>query len=372
MVHINILKNISIFSELSKEELEIVSKMASSITIKKNEIVSLDGFNDNHIFAVIKGRVEVVHINDGVAKNVIACSGLYETFGEVSLIDDCIQSEKIVAMEDSELLMLKSVDVKEFLKSSTNLAMALLKAYSKHFDKRANNKEESASSQILHRVENCWNRIGVLGGKKAICNKLENVIHCRNCDVFTKAGKALFSRSHPEGYLEEWSKQLSREKEVVSADSFSLLIFRLGAEWLALPTSIVKEVVKELVIKSIPFKNKNLLSGMVNIRGEIQLCVSIRHLLGIENSSETKDDSSKLRVKFKRMIFIGKNDDRWVFQVDEVYGIHKIFKNELNEVPVTTSKSSVNHTKGIFAHENISVGLLDSEMLFKSLHRSIF
>ena len=82
--------------------------------------------------------------------------------------------------------------------------------------------------------QDCWNVIGVQGD--ASCPELDKAIHCRNCPVFSAAGRGLLEQAFPRGYLEKWGHILAQNKEVESAADLSLIVFRLGDEWLALRT----------------------------------------------------------------------------------------------------------------------------------------
>ena len=44
------------------------------------------------------------------------------------------------------------------------------------------------------------------------CPRLDEVIHCRNCEVFTQAGRNLLERALPEEYKEEWGSVLVKKK----------------------------------------------------------------------------------------------------------------------------------------------------------------
>ena len=92
----------------------------------------------------------------------------------------------------------------------------------------------------------CWSHIGVSGDRS--CPELNSHIHCRNCPVFAGAARTFFDRKAPEDYLADWSRWLSESssvlkrgiesqdesQSVLSEGEFaSVLIFRLGNEWLA-------------------------------------------------------------------------------------------------------------------------------------------
>ena len=46
-------------------------------------------------------------------------------------------------------------------------------------------------------IDDCWNRIGVWGTETPRCPKLEDVVHCRNCEVYSAAGRLVLERRLP-------------------------------------------------------------------------------------------------------------------------------------------------------------------------------
>src|SRR4029077_20883676 len=101
----------------------------------------------------------------------------------------------------------------------------------------------------------CWNHIGVSGDRT--CPELNTFIHCRNCPVFAAAARTFFDRPAPEGYLADWARWLAasegreargagndqdQDSIVSNGDGISVLIFRLGEEWLAFRTDTVAQV----------------------------------------------------------------------------------------------------------------------------------
>ena len=67
-------------------------------------------------------------------------------------------------------------------------------------------------------------------------------------------------------------------------------IFRLGREWLALPTHVCQEMAEMRPIHTLPHRSGPVLLGLVNIRGSIRLCVSLRELLGLEPRRRQQPD----------------------------------------------------------------------------------
>lgn len=215
----------------------------------------------------------------------------------------------------------------------------------------------------------CWKRIGVWGNEKPRCSRLEEVIHCRNCEIFTQAGRNLLERSLPEKYQKEWTEVMSARKEEDIPGTVSVIIFRIEEEWLALRTRVLAEVIdpENLYSHSLPHRRNPVLMGIINVHGEIQLCVSLKSLLGIENSPREK----QARKANKRMVVVNSNSGQWVFPVDEILGIYRIHPGTFQNVPVTVAKAQSTFTKGIFNWEDRHVAFLDDDLLLYALVRNM-
>ncbi len=221
---------------------------------------------------------------------------------------------------------------------------------------------------VILKKENCWKRIGVWGQETPRCPELKRVIHCRNCEVFTQAGRNLLERELPEEYKDEWTRILVEKKEEEFPGTLSAVIFRIQGELLALPARLFAEIIDPSLVHSVPHRKNQVLLGVTNVHGEIQLCVSLQRLLGLEEEAPGKDEGRK---RYKRMMVVNKDGEKWVFPVDEIYGIHQVRPERFQNVPVTVAKAKSTFTRGIFKWDDKYVAFLDDELLLYTLSRSI-
>ncbi|MDM8546762.1 chemotaxis protein CheW [Candidatus Venteria ishoeyi] len=226
------------------------------------------------------------------------------------------------------------------------------------------NNDTFAITEITH----CWKEIGVWGDAAPTCPQLKDVIHCRNCEVFTQAGRNLLEQDLPEQYRQQWTQVLSVKKTSTPANTHSLLLFRIEDEWLALPSLLFVEVVESGKLHRLPHRNNPVLIGLVNVHGEVQLCVSLKALLGIADAEQPLQQQQQLS---KRMLVITQNNAHWVFPVDEIHGTQRIHPEQMGNAPVSVGKTGVGFSRGIFAWNEQHVALLDEELLFYKLIRSV-
>jgi chemotaxis-related protein WspD len=217
------------------------------------------------------------------------------------------------------------------------------------------------------KLNDCWNKIGVWGNRT--CGELKKVIHCRNCIVYSSAAAQLLGAELPEDYLGRWTTHFATEPEVESRQLQAALIFRIGAEWLALSPTNLQEIAEGRPIHSVPRGRSNTLLGLANIRGELLVCLALDRVLGLEKTGSEK--SSSKRAIYRRMVVAGCHGSRFVFPVEEVHGIHWFNPNELKEVPSTVTKAQTAYFRGILIWQNKSVGCLDDRLLFNMLNESL-
>ncbi len=216
-------------------------------------------------------------------------------------------------------------------------------------------------------IHDCWNKIGVWGDGD--CPELQRFVHCRNCPVYSSAAGRLLDRDLPPDYIQEWTGHFARETASEHVARESGMIFRIAHEWLALSTAAVVEVAESRPIHHLPHRRDAALLGIVNIRGELVVCLSLAQALGIKSVSTGRDTGQRKRATFERLIVAGTDSGPLVFPVDEIHGIHRYDSTSLRPAPATLPKSAADYTLGILSWKERSVGVLNHPVLFGSLNR---
>lgn len=212
----------------------------------------------------------------------------------------------------------------------------------------------------------CWKQIGVFGDFS--CPKLAEIVHCRNCNEYNRAGRTLFDREISDEFLKEWTENLTGAKESEALDSISVIVFRIKNEWLAYKALYLQETTNIRPVHRVPLRTNNTFRGVVNINGELLLCVSMADIL--ESAPEEDKDKTDTMV-YKRMVVINKMGERYAFPVDEILGIYRIALCDLKEPPITLFKSPTTLIEGVFNLNEKKVGLLGEDKLIHALKRSL-
>ncbi len=210
-------------------------------------------------------------------------------------------------------------------------------------------------------IDDCWNRIGIHGDKS--CPLLEEHIHCRNCSVCSAAATRL---------LDRYSLQQDQREAVVSkvetdVKTRSLLMFRLGEEWLGLATRSLVEVAPLQAIHSLPHQRSRALLGVANVRGALVACLSLVELLDLDGSVAP---ASGGRI-MPRMLIIAAHGGPVVVPVDEVDGIHAIDERILDAASQSGAQASAKYTRGVLQYRGRSLRWLDEEQLLSAVTRSL-
>jgi chemotaxis-related protein WspD len=248
----------------------------------------------------------------------------------------------------------------------------------------------------------CWNQIGIAGDRS--CPELLTFTHCRNCPVYSVEGRRLLERNIPDGYVQEWTTLLATATVQAGGSAFSarasghgvaangavanqaagvnsqsmvqsiaLVVFRIHREWLGLPATLFKEVTPASPIHRIPHRSNQILLGLVNIRGELQMGVSLVHLLNLDSAQPAITQSlvPANALANPRMMVLERGGDRWVFPVEEIYGVQRFQMSELKPAPANVAKSGNAFTRGLISWHDTHISVLDDELLFYTLNRSV-
>ena len=211
-------------------------------------------------------------------------------------------------------------------------------------------------------IDDCWNRIGIYGDKS--CPVLPEHIHCRNCSVYSAAATRLLDRySFEQEHVEQYATRVDERKVATR----SLMIFRLGDEWLGLATRCLDEVAPMQPIHSLPHQRSRALQGVANVRGALVPCLSLIELLGLD---PTLAGTPSLRV-MPRMLIMAAHGGPVVLPVDEVDGIHNIEERVLNAASASGEHASAKYTRGVLQWKTRSLRWLDEEQLLGAISRSL-
>ncbi len=149
---VELLKKIPLFSSLKYDELEAITKVSLVKTFPKDKIILLENEEGDTLFTIIKGKVKVTTYSEH-GKEVIF-SILYDGdfFGDMSLLDGKPRSASVVAIEDSEVRLIRRADFNRLLEKHPRIALKLLEELTSRLRKADERIESLALLDVTGRI----------------------------------------------------------------------------------------------------------------------------------------------------------------------------------------------------------------------------
>ena len=206
--------------------------------------------------------------------------------------------------------------------------------------------------------DHCWRVIGVQGGDHT-CERLEEVLHCRNCPVYAHAARALLQR---DSVAQPDDEALLGLRRATTRDT--ALVFRLGRQWLGLPPALVLEVAANPPVRRLAHRTSGRVEGVVNVRGELRLCVSLAELLGL---------GSRVSVPATaRLVLVDDASGPLAFRCDEVRGLQAFEESQVQQAPDTLRPPLDGCVRALLPEERGAIALLDGPAVAKLLRMAVF
>ncbi len=133
------LATVPLFSGLDPQELQRFCELTREKSYPRGSVILFEDDPGDSLFVVRRGRVKVVLIGEDGREVILGVLGVGEHFGELALIDDRPRSAHVIAMEDSDLLVLRRDDFRARVESSPSVAWSLLTELSRRL-RRADEK----------------------------------------------------------------------------------------------------------------------------------------------------------------------------------------------------------------------------------------
>ncbi len=184
--------------------------------------------------------------------------------------------------------------------------------------------------------------------------------------MLAKAGLQVLQRPVPPGYIREWTEHFAKAPSGQQVSVSSAVPFRIASEWLALATQSLQEITEWRPIHSIP-QAPPVVLGVVNIRGELLVCVSLGHLLGLADVPPRH----LLRTHYGRLLVVQWSDRRIAFPVDEVQGPHRFFAENVQPAPSVRAQVQTAYAESVVEWQQRRLVLLDPDLLFSAVNRNL-
>ena len=124
---ISVIRDIPIFSELSEDELNEINDNFIPQTYKRDNMILIEEEVGSSMFIILTGRVKISRLSDDGREVILSILSEGDFFGEMSILDGQTRSATVVALDDSDLLVIRRDDFLQMLQQYPQIAINLLK-----------------------------------------------------------------------------------------------------------------------------------------------------------------------------------------------------------------------------------------------------
>jgi len=143
-----LLKRVPLFSELSPQELDRISRVAVPRAFPKGVRVFHEGDRSDACYIVRSGDLRVTREHPDGRAIALATLGSGDIFGELAMLDGEARSASVEALSDCELLALPASDVRALLRGSAEITVKLVTALTRRL-REANERISRQSFQTV-------------------------------------------------------------------------------------------------------------------------------------------------------------------------------------------------------------------------------
>ncbi len=207
------LKNIPMFADLKEDALEKIYALMQRRRYKKNNMILMEEDFGDTLFILSQGSVKITRLSDDGREVILSILGEGDFFGEMSIFDGESRSANVIALEDTEVLVLKRGDFLDLLERHPQIAIVLLQELAARLRKSDQQIEGLSLSDAENRIAITLIRLaeelGVIQMGKVV---IENLPYQQDIANMAGTSRETVSRMlkllQDKGYLEKRGRRL--------------------------------------------------------------------------------------------------------------------------------------------------------------------
>jgi CRP/FNR family transcriptional regulator, cyclic AMP receptor protein len=122
----SLLKNIPFFQGLSDREFSELSHIFVEKRFAKNKIIFFEKDTMNYLYVLISGKVKVIHSSMDGKEHIAAIHKKGDFFGEMALLDGKTSPASVVALEDTQIVIISKKDFEEHLLKNAKISRQVM------------------------------------------------------------------------------------------------------------------------------------------------------------------------------------------------------------------------------------------------------
>jgi CRP-like cAMP-binding protein len=149
MRRLMMLRKVPLFSELTLEQLEIISRIVTETEFYAGEIIFKENDMGDSLYIVVSGKVKIIKKYGTSDEIVLAELGEMAHFGEMAVLSDEPRSATALVSEDAKLISLKGERLKEIILQKPEMAFQIMRVLSERL-KAADGRVEELRKDVLN------------------------------------------------------------------------------------------------------------------------------------------------------------------------------------------------------------------------------
>jgi CRP-like cAMP-binding protein len=147
-----LIRNIALFASMDDEDLSNIQTSLRETKIKQGDSLFRKGDEGTSLYIVKSGTVKIVLPSAEGDEIIVTIFSKGDYFGEMSLVDEEPRSADAIAMEETELYVLKRSDFLSFLQSNVEAIKSVLSVLSKRLRRTDELLEDTCFLNISARL----------------------------------------------------------------------------------------------------------------------------------------------------------------------------------------------------------------------------
>ena len=146
------LRNVSLFADLSDDDIDTISTLTATRTFPKNTIIISEGDHSDSLYAILSGKVKVFLSDDEGKEIILNIQGPGEYFGELALLDDAPRSASVMTLEESRMAVISKQAFDDCLSKNPELSLRVIRGLSARLRSLTENVKSLALMDVYGRV----------------------------------------------------------------------------------------------------------------------------------------------------------------------------------------------------------------------------
>lgn len=146
MVDTNLLADVELFRALSADAFELVAAETESRSLRRGDVLFLEGDESSELFVVEKGRIAIANHSPDGRESVLALMEPGDVFGEMGLFDGAGRSARARALEPSQVCAVGYAALRKIFEREPELLWGVVEMLARRL---RNNNEALADAVFL-------------------------------------------------------------------------------------------------------------------------------------------------------------------------------------------------------------------------------